>query len=165
MHGRLEHYAYFRQTARKDLDGAEALYQRAIEADPKDGPDRISYAALLGVRGDFVALRTQLDEAELAAIAKVYDLLKPGGVFVSSTACIADMRALLRFILPVGRLFGLVPFVKVFTEKRLIEDLTAAGFEVAHHWLPGKGKAVFVVARRRGDMAAPSATRAGACLF
>ena len=71
-------------------------------------------------------------------------------MFVSSTACIADMRAILRFILPVGRLFGLVPFVKVFTEKRLIEDLTAAGFEIAHHWQPGKGKAVFVVARKAG---------------
>jgi len=83
-----------------------------------------------------------------AAMARVHQLLKPGGVFISSTACIADMRMPLWLILPVGRFFGLVPFVNIFTQERLVEDLKAAGFEIEHRWQPAKGKGVFIVARK-----------------
>ena len=85
-----------------------------------------------------------------AAIERVHDLLKPGGVFISSTACIADMALPIRLALPAGRLFGLVPLVAVFTQAELIANMKAAGFAIEHHWTPGKGKAVFVVARKPG---------------
>lgn len=84
-----------------------------------------------------------------AAMTRVHDLLKPGGVFISSTACIADMSLPIRLALPAGRLFGLVPLVAAFTEKQLIENVMASGFAIEHHWKPGKGKAVFVVARKQ----------------
>lgn len=83
-----------------------------------------------------------------AVIAKVYRMLKPGGVFVSSTACLGDTMAFLRFILPIGSLLGLIPVVKVFTTKELEESLAGAGFQIDHQWQPGKGKAVFIVAKR-----------------
>ena len=41
-----------------------------------------------------------------AAIAKAHRLLKPGGVFVSSTFCGGDSHRWLRFVLPVGQFFG-----------------------------------------------------------
>ena len=90
-----------------------------------------------------------LDNKE-EAIAKVHRMLKPGGVFVTSTACIGDTMKFFKIIAPVGRLLGLMPLVKVFTTDELVASLTAAGFEIDHQWQPGKGKAVFVVAKKPG---------------
>ena len=81
-------------------------------------------------------------------IAKVGRLLKPGGVFVSSTVCLKGQLRLLRFILPIGSFLGLLPMVRFFTADELEGDLTAAGFRIAHKWRPGKSKAVFIVARK-----------------
>jgi 2-polyprenyl-3-methyl-5-hydroxy-6-metoxy-1,4-benzoquinol methylase len=90
-----------------------------------------------------------LDNKE-EAIAKVHRMLKPGGVFVTSTACIGDTMMFFKIIAPVGRLLGLLPLVNVFTTDELVASLTAAGFEIDHQWQPGKGKAVFVVAKKPG---------------
>ncbi len=83
-------------------------------------------------------------------IAKVHKILKPGGIFVTSTACIGDtMMRFLKVIVPIGKFFGLMPMVKVFTTKELEDSLTDAGFEIDYQWQPGKGKAVFIVAKKR----------------
>lgn len=89
-----------------------------------------------------------LVEDKEAVIAKVYRMLKPGGVFVSSTACLADSMRYLKFVAPVGRFVGLMPLVRVFTAKELEKSLTDAGFAIDHVWQPAKGKAVFIVARK-----------------
>ena len=81
-------------------------------------------------------------------IARVYKMLKPGGVFASSTACIAEMMRIFRIILPIGNFLGLMPKVLIFTTKELKDSLTHAGFEIERQWQPGKGKAVFIVARK-----------------
>lgn len=82
------------------------------------------------------------------AIAKVHRMLKPGGVFVSSTACIADFMAWFKFIAPIGRAFGVIPYVKVFSARHLKDRLTAAGFTLDHEWQPGKNKSLFIVAKK-----------------
>ena len=82
------------------------------------------------------------------AIARIFRMLKPGGVFVSSTACIADMMFLLKYIVPVGKFLRLFPLVQVFSIRELEQSLTDAGFVIDHQWQPGKGKAVFIVAIR-----------------
>ncbi len=84
------------------------------------------------------------------AIARVYKMLKPGGVFVTSTICLEDSMKVFKLIAPVGKFFGLMPLVKAFTQKELEESLAGAGFEIDYLWLPGKGKAVFIVAKK-GD--------------
>jgi 2-polyprenyl-3-methyl-5-hydroxy-6-metoxy-1,4-benzoquinol methylase len=83
-------------------------------------------------------------------IARVHEMLKPGGVFVTSTACLGDslMLRLMGLVLPVGSAFGLLPSVKVFTARELRRSLTDAGFEIEHDWRPGGNKAVFIVARK-----------------
>ena len=78
--------------------------------------------------------------------AKVHKMLKPGGIFVTSTACIGGTMKFFKVIVPIGKFFGLV--VKVFTRKELEDSLTDAGFEIAYQWQPGKGKAVFIVAKK-----------------
>ena len=89
-----------------------------------------------------------LDNKE-EVIAKVHRMLKPGGIFVTSTACIGDtMMRFLKLIVPIGKLLGLMPLVKVFTTKELEDSFTDAGFQMDYQWQPGKGKAVFIVAKK-----------------
>ncbi len=88
-----------------------------------------------------------LDNKE-EVIAKVYKMLKPGGIFVTSTACIGDTMKFFKVIAPIGKFFGLMPVVKVFTTKELEDSLTDAGFEIDYQWQLGKGKAVFIVAKK-----------------
>ncbi len=85
-----------------------------------------------------------------AVIAKVHRMLKPGGVFVSNTACLGDTMKWFKLVGPLGAALGLIPKVQVFTVKELEDSLTAAGFEIDHRWHPGKGKAVFIVAKKAG---------------
>jgi ubiquinone/menaquinone biosynthesis C-methylase UbiE len=83
-----------------------------------------------------------------ATIARVHGMLKPGGLFVSSTACLGNSMRWFRFVAPIGRALGLIPLVRIFTEEDLDESLERAGFAIEHSWQPGKGKAVFIVARK-----------------
>lgn len=83
-----------------------------------------------------------------AAIAKVHRMLKPGGVFVSSTVCIGEKMKWFKLIIPIGLALGLMPLVKVLTAKELKDSITAAGFEIDHEWRPGKGMTLFIVAKK-----------------
>ena len=91
-----------------------------------------------------------LDNKE-EAIAKVHRMLKPGGVFVTSTTCIGDTMRFFKVIVPVGMFLGLMPLVKVFTTEDLVTCLTDADFEIDYQWQPGKGKAVFIVAKKAAE--------------
>lgn len=84
----------------------------------------------------------------VAAVTKVFSLLRPGGVFVSSTACMGDDWVLMRYLLPVARGIGLAPYVAVFSVNELADELTAAGFQIEHQWQPAKKEAVFIIARK-----------------
>jgi ubiquinone/menaquinone biosynthesis C-methylase UbiE len=81
-------------------------------------------------------------------IAKVHKMLKPGGIFVTSTACIGDTMKFFKVIAPIGKFFGLMPLVKVFTTKELEDSLTNASFAIYYQWQPSKGKSVFIVAKK-----------------
>jgi hypothetical protein len=76
-------------------------------------------------------------------------LLKPGGVFVSSTACLGDTMGFFKLIAPIGRALGLLPILNVMTRAELAEGVERAGFAIAHNRQPGLRKAVFIVARKR----------------
>ena len=89
-----------------------------------------------------------LVEDKDAVLAKVFRALKPGGVFVASTACLADTMAWFRYVGPVGAALGIIPTVKIFSKGEILESLERAGFAIAHEWQPAKGTAVFTVARR-----------------
>ena len=86
------------------------------------------------------------------AISKIWKVLKPGGVFVSSTACLRDMNPLIRLILPLGRATGLIPSVQVFSGEALLRSVTEAGFMIEHRWRPAKDKAMFIIARKPGEV-------------
>jgi ubiquinone/menaquinone biosynthesis C-methylase UbiE len=81
-------------------------------------------------------------------IGRVRKMLKPGGVSVTSTACLGDMTIIFRMIAPIGRILGFFPSVKVFTIKELEDSLANAGFELDYKWQPGKNKPVFLVVKK-----------------
>jgi len=81
-------------------------------------------------------------------IAKVHKILKPGGIFVSSTVCLGDAMQWFKIIAPIGKFFGLFPLVKVFTAKELENSLVDANFTIDYQWQPSKNKAVFIVAKK-----------------
>ena len=81
-------------------------------------------------------------------IAKLHKMLKPGGLFVTSTPCLGDTMKFFKVIAPIGKFFGLMPLVEVFTTKELADSLTDGGFEIDYQWRPGKGKALFIVAKK-----------------
>ena len=83
-------------------------------------------------------------------IAKVHKMLKPGGIFVTSTMCLGDNMKWFKIVAPIGKFFGLMPKVLVFTAKELSESLTDAGLAIDYQWQPSKGKAVFIVAKKAG---------------
>jgi len=88
-----------------------------------------------------------LDDRE-AVIGRVHKMLKAGGIFVTSTACIGDTMKFFKIVAPIGKFLRLMPVVKVFTTRELEDSFTAAGFSIDHQWQPGKGKAVFMVAKK-----------------
>jgi len=80
------------------------------------------------------------------AIAKIHRMLKPGGIFVSSTACIGETMKLFKLVAPALKFLGVIPLVRFFTPKELEDSMISAGFIIDHNWQTGKDKAVFMVA-------------------
>ena len=89
-----------------------------------------------------------------AVIAEVARILKPDGIFVSSTVCLGhSYLRFIKLIAPLGKFLGLMPDVFVLTEAELASEVKHAGFEIERQWRHGKnGFAVFMIARK-----APSA--------
>jgi len=103
-----------------------------------------TYDAVLGL-----SILHLLEDKE-KAIAKVYQMLKPGGIFVTSTTCMADAYSWFKLIAPIGRVLGFFPVVKIFSAQHLIKSLTNRGFAIDYQWQPSKDKAIFMVAKKPG---------------
>lgn len=101
-----------------------------------------TYDAVLGM-----SILHLLEDKE-KAIAKVYKILKPGGIFATSTMCMGDAFGWFKFIAPIGKALGFFPVVRIFTAPHLIESITDAGFAIDYQWQPSKDKAMFIVAKK-----------------
>lgn len=82
------------------------------------------------------------------AIDRTYKLLKPGGVFVSSTMCLADDMKFLKLVAPVGNWLGLMPAISFFTLRELETSLKDAGFVIERQWQPGRNTGHFIIAAK-----------------
>ncbi len=88
-----------------------------------------------------------LDDRE-AVIAKLFDILKPGGVFISSTVCLQGVMRILLPFLAIGKFLGLLPTIKFISRETLENDLITAGFQNEFTWKPDGSDAVFIVSRK-----------------
>lgn len=104
-------------------------------------PDQ-SFDAVLGL-----SILHLLENKE-SVINRVHKMLKPGGIFVTSTACLGDSMKFFKLVAPIGKCLGLMPLVKVFTTRELVASLTEAGFAIDYQWQPGKNTGVFIVAKK-----------------
>lgn len=83
-----------------------------------------------------------------AVIAGLVRLLKPGGVLVTSTACLGDRLPWMAPILPIGRALGVFPYVAVFSAAGLEAEFRSQGLEIVETYRPAKAVAAFMVARK-----------------
>jgi ubiquinone/menaquinone biosynthesis C-methylase UbiE len=87
-------------------------------------------------------------EDKEATIDRVFQLIKPGGYFVSSTACLANMSKVWKLLLPLGYKLGLLPMVKFFEQEHLEGCITNTGFNIVTSWRPNPNSGVFIIARK-----------------
>ncbi|ANB33172.1 ubiquinone/menaquinone biosynthesis C-methylase UbiE [Rhodovulum sulfidophilum] len=90
------------------------------------------------------------DRAE--ALARVHRMLKPGGVFVSSTACAAGAPRLFRWVLAAGHALRLLPLFNPLTADALRAEIAATGFGIVEDWRPEGGRVpvLFLIAQKPG---------------
>lgn len=81
-------------------------------------------------------------------IGQIFDWLKPGGLLISSTACLDDGMGWLKMVLPPLRWLGRVPYVEFFTARELESEFAAAGFRMERKWLPKRRAAIFMILRK-----------------
>ncbi|MDH3420920.1 MAG: methyltransferase domain-containing protein [Gammaproteobacteria bacterium] len=82
-------------------------------------------------------------------LVRLHQMLKPGGLLISSIPCIGDFFPLFRYIGPAGRFLGVLPRVNVFSKADLDRWLSAAGFEIEEEWMPRPKSGVYLVARKQ----------------
>jgi ubiquinone/menaquinone biosynthesis C-methylase UbiE len=85
-------------------------------------------------------------------LARIRDLVRPGGLFIAKTALISELNFAIRLAIPVMRLVGKAPKnVRALDESALLDALAHAGFVVEsaeRHGVDGKDPRLFTVARR-----------------
>ena len=84
------------------------------------------------------------------ALAKVHAMLKPGGIFVSSTVCMENsfLRKTMALVFSFVSLTGFLPFVSISSAEQLAESIEEAGFHIEHRWRPNRNAALFLIAKK-----------------
>lgn len=84
-----------------------------------------------------------------AALRRIHRLLKPGGFFIASTACLGETWVPYGPLLRIMRALGKAPKVGVFSKRALVEEMERAGFvEVEQPDVGAKAIIGFTVARK-----------------
>jgi ubiquinone/menaquinone biosynthesis C-methylase UbiE len=83
-----------------------------------------------------------------AALAKIHGLLKPGGLFITSTVFLSDHMWFLRPVIPVLQWIGKAPCVSFLSAAGVSLEVAAAGFEAREHWTHGRANSLFLVASK-----------------
>jgi ubiquinone/menaquinone biosynthesis C-methylase UbiE len=87
-----------------------------------------------------------------ATLQCIHSLLAPGGLFISKSACLADMNVLIRLAIPLMQMIGKAPHVNVFSVAGVEQDIRDAGFDilaVERHATKGKDWRPFILAQKR----------------
>jgi ubiquinone/menaquinone biosynthesis C-methylase UbiE len=83
-------------------------------------------------------------------LQRIYDLLKPGGLFISATACLGEKKSLLSILISLLSKIGIVPYTRHYTFSELEDLVTNGDFkiveaEIVSHSPPN----YFIVAKKR----------------
>ena len=77
----------------------------------------------------------------------VFNSLKPGGFFISSSGCIKEMNFLIKKIIPFMTSIGKAPEITDFTADELIDLHKKVGFKIYDAWKYKKGE-LFLIAQK-----------------
>ncbi|MEM7022552.1 MAG: class I SAM-dependent methyltransferase [Pseudomonadota bacterium] len=89
-----------------------------------------------------------LQDPTLAA-RRAHEVLKPGGMFITKTSCLAQSGWHLRAIIGVMRFVGYAPFVNFLSKDALETQIRDAGFEIVETGdYPARPPNHFVVVRK-----------------
>jgi ubiquinone/menaquinone biosynthesis C-methylase UbiE len=86
-----------------------------------------------------------------ALFQQALGLLKPGGLFITKTPCLAEMNRLIRLAVPLMRVIGKAPNVEFFTAVDLEGEVEVAGFTIierARHGSGRKDARIFIAAKK-----------------
>lgn len=100
-----------------------------------------SFDAILGL--NVLHLLQDID----GAIIRIHQLLKNGGVFISSTSLIGEVNVVFRWLISAMQLFNLAPYVSRLTRDQLITKFMKAGFSIEREW-QASHESVFIVAQK-----------------
>jgi ubiquinone/menaquinone biosynthesis C-methylase UbiE len=89
-----------------------------------------------------------IDELPVA-LASIRESVKPDGLFISKSGCIAEKTFYLRPVIALMQMFGKAPYVANLKIRTLETLIARAGFEIIDtHTYPGMIANRFIVARR-----------------
>lgn len=83
-----------------------------------------------------------------AVVHNAHSSLRPGGVLVISTLCLAEQFAWLSYIAPLGRLLRLMPELVAFQSDELRAVLLLDGFDIDYEWQADARSSLFLIARK-----------------
>lgn len=82
-------------------------------------------------------------------LSVLHSQLKPQGLLITKTSCVAEMNPIIRVVIPLMRLFGKAPYVNFLTRHTLSKAIEEAGFEVLEVRTFGTSKYIpFILARK-----------------
>lgn len=119
---------------------AADLFDSALDDDPYDAVLALNVVHLL--------------EDIPAAIARINNLLKPDGVFISKTVCQPESGMpfkfrIMKLVLPLMQLIGKAPYVNFLKTNELERIIISGGFEILESGsYPASSMSRYVVARR-----------------
>ena len=124
---------------------APQLSFRVADADAP-GLGQVEYHAVLAF--NMLHLVDDLDQA----LHRMRQALRPGGLLISKTPCVAEMNPVIpRVAVPLAKAIGLAPAVLCFNANQLQAAMVRQGFEMVsleRHGTRGKDFRVFIVARQ-----------------
>lgn len=89
-------------------------------------------------------------EDEHTALRRINELLKPGGLLISATPCMGEKKAL-SILLSLAASVGLVPNIKAFQIRSLIETMEKGDFSIVESvCLNESSKEYYMVAKKMG---------------
>jgi ubiquinone/menaquinone biosynthesis C-methylase UbiE len=89
-----------------------------------------------------------LDDTE-EGIKRINKLLKPGGIFISSTACLGDKGKFVGGMISLVGKLGFFPNVKKFTASGLRKYMIEGGFDIGEDVILSEPSHPFIVARKK----------------
>ncbi|CTQ52875.1 bifunctional 3-demethylubiquinone-9 3-methyltransferase/ 2-octaprenyl-6-hydroxy phenol methylase [Roseibium album] len=81
-------------------------------------------------------------------LARVRDLLKPGGLYISKTVCLKDRAWLFLPMIKAMQIFRKAPFVSMLSFQNVEDMIREAGFEIIETGTYPEPRSRFVVARK-----------------